>query len=116
HYAVGLAVAIATSRADAQQGLRRVSDEDLDHFAGRPRAAARPGPRPAKVTPHRTSSAAPTRTATASLDLTAIAYQAALDRAGFSPGLIDGVLGPKTTLALEEFQEARGLPASGTFD
>jgi lipoprotein-anchoring transpeptidase ErfK/SrfK len=45
-----------------------------------------------------------------------LARQAALDRTGFSPGVIDGLLGPKTTLALREFQEARGLNVSGEFD
>jgi peptidoglycan hydrolase-like protein with peptidoglycan-binding domain len=34
-----------------------------------------------------------------------IAVQVALDRAGFSPGEIDGRGGPKTRLALSEFQK-----------
>lgn len=46
----------------------------------------------------------------------AVARQAALDRAGFSPGLIDGAAGRKTAVALRAFQVARGLPASGRFD
>ncbi len=48
--------------------------------------------------------------------LLTIAQQAALDRAGFSPGLIDGAIGPKTRLALRAFQRSRGLPVSGAFD
>lgn len=48
--------------------------------------------------------------------LLAVARQAALDHAGFSPGLIDGAIGPKTRLALRTFQQARGLPATGEFD
>src|SRR5439155_19076441 len=45
-----------------------------------------------------------------------IAIQIALDRAGFSPGLIDGKLGAKTNLAILEFQRSRGFPATGHFD
>lgn len=45
-----------------------------------------------------------------------LARQAALDRAGFSPGLVDGVLGPKTTFTVREFQRARALSdRSGEF-
>ena len=42
-----------------------------------------------------------------------IGVQVALDRAGFSPGEIDGRGGPKTRLALSEFQKSAGLPATG---
>jgi lipoprotein-anchoring transpeptidase ErfK/SrfK len=45
-----------------------------------------------------------------------LALQVALDRAGFSPGAIDGAPGKNTRLALQRFQEARGLAASGTMD
>lgn len=45
-----------------------------------------------------------------------LAGQVALDRAGFSPGLIDGRSGPKTTAALRAYQAARGLPQTGRFD
>ncbi|MBI5863113.1 MAG: peptidoglycan-binding protein [Planctomycetes bacterium] len=48
--------------------------------------------------------------------LTNVARQAALDRAGFSPGVIDGKVGPKTLFAVREFQTARKLPATGEFD
>jgi lipoprotein-anchoring transpeptidase ErfK/SrfK len=44
------------------------------------------------------------------------ARQASLDRAGFSPGLIDGKIGPKTRFGLREFQTARKLSATGEFD
>ncbi len=47
---------------------------------------------------------------------TVVGRQAALDRAGFSPGLIDGRAGRKTALAVRAFQEARGLPPTGVFD
>ena len=42
-----------------------------------------------------------------------IAVQVALDRAGFSPGEIDGRGGPKTRQALMEFQKSAGLQPSG---
>jgi lipoprotein-anchoring transpeptidase ErfK/SrfK len=42
-----------------------------------------------------------------------IAVQVALDRAGFSPGEIDGRGGPKTRLALSEFQKATNLQPTG---
>lgn len=45
-----------------------------------------------------------------------IARQAALDRAGFSPGVIDGKIGPKSKLALREFQSFHKLTVSGEFD
>ena len=45
-----------------------------------------------------------------------LARQAALDRAGFSPGVIDGAAAAKTALAVREFQAAHGLPATGRCD
>jgi lipoprotein-anchoring transpeptidase ErfK/SrfK len=45
-----------------------------------------------------------------------IALQAALDRAGFSPGIIDGQPGQNTRKALQHFQQARGLQGTGTLD
>jgi len=47
---------------------------------------------------------------------TALAWQIALDRHAFSPGVIDGKIGPKTTLATREFQRCRRLPETGTLD
>ena len=43
-----------------------------------------------------------------------LAVQVALDRAGFSPGEIDGRGGAKTRLALSTFQKAAGLQPTGT--
>lgn len=42
-----------------------------------------------------------------------VAWQVALERAGFSPGVIDGKPGPKTLLALRELQRARGQAITG---
>ena len=49
-------------------------------------------------------------------DPAGLAVQVSLDRAGFSPGAIDGAPGPTTRAALQRFQEAKGLTASGTLD
>jgi lipoprotein-anchoring transpeptidase ErfK/SrfK len=55
--------------------------------------------------------------ATSSVDANQmIAVQVALDRAGFSPGEIDGHGGPKTRLALSEFQKAKSLQPTGVLD
>jgi lipoprotein-anchoring transpeptidase ErfK/SrfK len=43
-----------------------------------------------------------------------LAVQVALDRAGFSPGEIDGRGGPKTKLAVSTFQESVDLPPTGS--
>lgn len=42
--------------------------------------------------------------------------QIALRNAGFEPGSIDGVMGPKTETALLQFQAAKGLPKTGKLD
>jgi len=45
-----------------------------------------------------------------------LALQIRLEAVGFSPGLIDGIVGPKTAAAVKAFQNARGLSASGKLD
>lgn len=45
-----------------------------------------------------------------------MAAQVALDRAGFSPGVIDGKAGRNFAAALRGFQTAHGLPVTGTLD
>jgi peptidoglycan hydrolase-like protein with peptidoglycan-binding domain len=42
--------------------------------------------------------------------------QIALRNAGYEPGRIDGVMGPKTQAAIREFQTSHGLPQTGTLD
>jgi hypothetical protein len=41
------------------------------------------------------------------------ALQRALEKAGYDPGKIDGVIGPKTRSALASYQRAKGLPVGG---
>jgi lipoprotein-anchoring transpeptidase ErfK/SrfK len=45
-----------------------------------------------------------------------LAWQIALEKLGLSPGIIDGVIGPKTRLATREFQRVRGLEQTGELD
>jgi lipoprotein-anchoring transpeptidase ErfK/SrfK len=45
-----------------------------------------------------------------------LAWQIALDRVCFSPGIIDGKPGAKTELATREFQRVRRLPVTGKLD
>lgn len=45
-----------------------------------------------------------------------MALQVALDRAGVSPGVIDGMPGRQTTQALSVFQQAHGLNGTGQLD
>jgi hypothetical protein len=42
--------------------------------------------------------------------------QERLKAAGFNPGYIDGVLGPRTQEALRRYQASQGLPTTGALD
>ena len=42
--------------------------------------------------------------------------QEALKEKGYNPGAIDGAMGPRTTAALREFQQAEGLRVTGRLD
>jgi|RhiMetdeSRZDD1v2_1073273.scaffolds.fasta_scaffold97283_4 peptidoglycan hydrolase-like protein with peptidoglycan-binding domain len=44
------------------------------------------------------------------------AAQQALQEKGFNPGPIDGVMGPRTSAAVKEFQEKENLTATGQLD
>jgi Putative peptidoglycan binding domain len=44
------------------------------------------------------------------------AAQQALQDKGFNPGPIDGVMGPRTTAAIKEFQQKENLPVTGSLD
>ena len=45
-----------------------------------------------------------------------LAWQLALESIDFSPGIIDGAIGPKTRLATSEFQRVRGFKQTGQLD
>lgn len=47
---------------------------------------------------------------------TNLAWQIALERVGFSPGVIDGSVGRKTETATREFQRVKSLPQTGRLD
>jgi len=64
-----------------------------------------------------TTIAAATASAPSELSLAqCLAWQVALDRACFSPGILDGRPGAKTELAMREFQRVRQLPITGKLD
>jgi peptidoglycan hydrolase-like protein with peptidoglycan-binding domain len=42
--------------------------------------------------------------------------QRQLQEAGFAPGSIDGMLGPQTRMALQQYQAKLGLPKTGELD
>ena len=59
---------------------------------------------------------APLWTLAAERKADALALQVALDRAGFSPGVIDGAMGQQTRKAIQGFQEANGLEITGKLE
>jgi len=59
---------------------------------------------------------APSVTPEEKIDGTIFHAQVLLDRAGFSPGVIDGLKGISFEAAVKGFQEARGLPVTGQLD
>lgn len=65
---------------------------------------------------NRSSNTKITANATSTSLLENVGVQASLDRAGFSPGVIDGTVGGKTRVGIKIFQTAYGLPATGQLD
>ena len=62
------------------------------------------------------SAAPPAPAASQTPDPLLIRAEVMLDRAGFSPGVIDGLAGSNARKAITAFQSARGLPPSGQID
>ena len=70
---------------------------------------------PKDAHPHGSSSEAMPSSARSQEELVRDA-QVALRDAGYEPGRIDGVMGPKTQAAIREFQASHGLPQTGRLD
>lgn len=89
-------------------------------LAQTPQTSSKPAPAQQKAAPSSTTpTPAPVAEQTGTLDARTsrgLAIQVALDRAGFSPGVIDGAPGTNTTRALSAFREAKGLPAGALND
>jgi len=75
-----------------------------------------PPPPEATETPAPAPVPAPVAPSADAIDADLLRTQAALDRIGFTPGVLDGHMGLSTRNALEAFQEANGFPVSGEVD
>src|SRR5688572_448209 len=84
-----------------------------------PKAQQQPPQKHTATPPATTTANAPAAERIPGLDARArraLAAQVALDRAGFSPGELDGAMGNNTKRALRAFQKARGLQETGELD
>jgi hypothetical protein len=92
--------------------FRLASDADVEaDEAEAPGAAAAPQvAAPAPAAPGQ--AAAPAATG----QINVLGVQKALQKLGFDPGPLDGVMSPKTQTALKDFQRSKGLPDSGVVD
>ncbi|WP_033411000.1 transpeptidase [Martelella mediterranea] len=63
---------------------------------------------PQTVTPDRTETSPPVARTSAKPDMNVVATQVFLDRKGFSPGVIDGLMGDNVRKALDAYAEATG--------
>ena len=64
-----------------------------------------------------TASSSPSYTASVPNDNSQVSQiQQALNAQGYNVGSVDGQMGPKTKAALKQFQQAKGLQASGKLD
>ena len=85
----------------------------------RPTAPVAATPAPAAIQAINTAAYAPepkTPTPARTPDPVLIRAEVILDRAGFSPGVIDGLAGSNARKAIGAFQAAQGLPPSGEID
>jgi lipoprotein-anchoring transpeptidase ErfK/SrfK len=83
---IAIAVCVFAAPLHAEAALERESVNQADYFGGKPSRAQ------------------------------VLKLQVLLDRAGFSPGVIDGVEGMNLEVALKAFERKAGLPADGKID
>lgn len=102
----GGAIAAAKPLMARTSPARTASPRSIARSLSRISRAHRPTSRPSH----------PANTAGTSFSQRNVAWQVALEREGFSPGLIDGRGGVKTALATREYQKARGLNITGQLD
>jgi lipoprotein-anchoring transpeptidase ErfK/SrfK len=91
---MGIAIAGAAVAQDPERRTKAASTRDSDDPAAQP---------PMDLTADK-------------FDGTVFHAQVLLDRAGFSPGVIDGMAGISFEWAIKGFQEARGMPVTGKLD
>lgn len=104
-----LCTACNVSVSEGEDGAPAASGQSGDRPAS-PTAAAQPASDPYAFT------IVPEPAGAAPRADSILQAQVALDRAGFSPGVVDGKQGMSFTAALKGFQQAKGLPVTGAYD
>lgn len=107
------AVFLAAPESEAQQSAPPRPSVDSSE-----KSAPAPAPRRTtrKRTVRRRTARVPAGSQTRPARERYLQIQQALVKAGFDPGPVDGVWGPNSEVALQDFQEAQGLEPTGRID
>ena len=106
---------VAERDRQARRGTPSVPADARDTTPARAKPDTAASERYEEITPS-AANAAPRFPFDAEAGPTVLYTQVMLDRAGFSPGVIDGYWGRNTSAALYWFQDAVGLPTTGEID